>query len=236
MVLAARNPPLTRISTPKTGNRTAKSQWPAADSCSLTRPNGPRYVEEMSDDERRDFANLVLLCLGHHNTVDGRDWRKYSIVLLEKWKSDRETQFLAGLKELRDLTEDRLQEMISGALESQLKRLDEAISRLGQLDPSAASILRGLAVGLDPDTIDVLHLTASQLRPVLNPDTVEELHLAATALRPVLNLETVDGLSNVAGQLNQSASGLNDSAEMLLELISSLTAKIDELRRLQDEI
>src|ERR1700680_259497 len=80
-------------------------------------PNGPRYFKEMSDDERRQFPNLVLLCLAHHNTVDGQDRDKYTIALLERWKSDRQAASLAELKGLREVTEDRLQEMITGALE-----------------------------------------------------------------------------------------------------------------------
>ena len=33
-------------------------------------PNGPRYNPNMTDDERRDFDNLILLCDEHHIEID----------------------------------------------------------------------------------------------------------------------------------------------------------------------
>jgi hypothetical protein len=199
-------------------------------------PNGPRYVREMTDEERRDLPNLVLLCTGHHNAVDGRDRDKYTIELLEKWKSDREKEGLAVLRGLRELTEDRLQEMITEALESQVKKLDEAINRLGQIDPDAASILRGLATGLNPDTVEMLHLATQELRPMLNWDVVEMLHSAANELAPVLNASTADSLSTAAGMLDHSARNLNQSAGTIFDLLDNLSSRIDELRRLQGDI
>lgn len=33
-------------------------------------PNGPRYDEGMTDEDRRSFDNLVLLCLTHAEEID----------------------------------------------------------------------------------------------------------------------------------------------------------------------
>lgn len=194
---------------------------------------GPRYVREMSDAERSDFSNLVLLCLGHHNAVDGRDRDKYTIEVLEKWKTDRETANLAELKGLREVTEERLQEMITGALETQVQRLNEAIERLGKSDPDAARTLRRLATGLNPDTVDMLSFAARDLKPILNPNIVDMLSFAARDLKPILKPSNIDGLSNAADQLSRSATQLNNSADMLLALIDNLSRRINELRRLQ---
>jgi hypothetical protein len=77
---------------------------------------GNRYVKEMTDDERRDFRNLVLLCTPHHTEVDNVHPEKYSIGTLEGWKAERESGAVAQLRGLDGLTEDRLGEMIREAL------------------------------------------------------------------------------------------------------------------------
>lgn len=83
---------------------------------------GNRYVKEMTDDERRNFSNLVLLCMPHHTEVDKRNPTKYSIEVLEAWKADRETGGVAELRGLDGLTEDRLEEMIRSAVGGGLSR------------------------------------------------------------------------------------------------------------------
>jgi HNH endonuclease len=83
--------------------------------------NGPRYVPDMSDDERRSWKNLILLCTPHHTMIDKLKPDDYSIEDLEKWKSDRETGGLARLKGLSDLTEDRLQEMLAYSIKEAQK-------------------------------------------------------------------------------------------------------------------
>jgi hypothetical protein len=191
------------------------------------KPNGPRYVKDMSDDARRDFPNLILLCLGHHNAIDGRGRDKYTIEVLEEWKSKREAAGRAELKGLREVTEDRLQEMLTGALEAQVQRLEEAIDRLGRSDPDAARTLRGLAAGLNPDIAEMLYLATRDLKPALNPDTVEMLYLATRVLKPVLNPDTV-------GTLSSAASQLGGAADVLQVLNNELSRRINELRRLQD--
>ena len=77
---------------------------------------GNRYGDEMTDDARREFKNLVLLCAPHHTEVDKAHPEKYSTETLEGWKADRETGDVAQLRRLDGLTEDRLAEMIRGAL------------------------------------------------------------------------------------------------------------------------
>ncbi len=51
---------------------------------------GNRYAPEMTDDERRAFSNLVLLCKPCHDLVDKRHPEDYPRERLEQWKSDRE--------------------------------------------------------------------------------------------------------------------------------------------------
>lgn len=57
--------------------------------------NGPRYNEEMTDDERRDFNNLILLCDEHHNIIDNlENIEQYPVSLLKEWKASHESILL----------------------------------------------------------------------------------------------------------------------------------------------
>ena len=49
--------------------------------------NGPRYNPNMTDDERRAFENLILLCDEHHSIIDNPENEKnYPVSLLQEWK------------------------------------------------------------------------------------------------------------------------------------------------------
>jgi len=57
--------------------------------------NGPRYDKSMTDDERRDFKNLILLCDEHHAIIDNKENEKvYTVELLNQWKQNHETESL----------------------------------------------------------------------------------------------------------------------------------------------
>lgn len=53
-------------------------------------PGSARYEASMTDEERRAFGNLILLCGPHHKLVDGRRRDDFSPELLERWKSENE--------------------------------------------------------------------------------------------------------------------------------------------------
>ena len=56
---------------------------------------GPRFDENMTDDERRGFDNLILLCDEHHVIIDNNENEsEYPSLLLRKWKSDHEKKIL----------------------------------------------------------------------------------------------------------------------------------------------
>jgi predicted NACHT family NTPase len=52
-------------------------------------PGSARYEEEMSDDQRRSFSNLMLLCGPHHSIVD-QDEQGYPAEELQRWKARHE--------------------------------------------------------------------------------------------------------------------------------------------------
>lgn len=56
---------------------------------------GPRFDVIMTDDERRGFDNLILLCDEHHVMIDNKENEsEYPTPLLKKWKNDHEKQIL----------------------------------------------------------------------------------------------------------------------------------------------
>lgn len=76
-------------------------------------PNSARHDETMSDDERRAFANLILLCSAHHKLVDRIKPDDYPVELLKQWKADNEDRELATL--VGGLDEETLIEALSAA-------------------------------------------------------------------------------------------------------------------------
>jgi 5-methylcytosine-specific restriction endonuclease McrA len=54
-------------------------------------PTSPRYDETMSDDQRRAFENLILLCSECHDRVDDVELQDdYPVDLLTSWKTEHE--------------------------------------------------------------------------------------------------------------------------------------------------
>ncbi len=54
-------------------------------------PEGPRYNPKMTDDDRRHFTNLILLCFECHNIIDNKENEsEYPVSLLKEWKRQHE--------------------------------------------------------------------------------------------------------------------------------------------------
>jgi len=52
---------------------------------------GPRYNLEMTNDERRSYDNLILLCDEHHSIIDNKENEiKYTVETLKRWKVNHE--------------------------------------------------------------------------------------------------------------------------------------------------
>ncbi len=55
---------------------------------------GPRYNHNMTDDERRHFNNLIVLCDEHHSVIDNPENEKdYPVPLLREWKKQHEDKY-----------------------------------------------------------------------------------------------------------------------------------------------
>lgn len=57
-------------------------------------PGGPRFDPNLSEEHRRGFENLLLLCPTCHTLVD-KDAKKFTKPMLRRWKRDREGRFEA---------------------------------------------------------------------------------------------------------------------------------------------
>jgi hypothetical protein len=53
------------------------------------KPHGPRYNKKQTEDERRDFANLIVLCPTHHVIIDSSP-EKYTVPFLQDMKTKHE--------------------------------------------------------------------------------------------------------------------------------------------------
>jgi hypothetical protein len=54
---------------------------------------GARYNSDMTDDQRRDYDNLILLCDEHHSIIDNKENEGvYTVEILKRWKIDREQE------------------------------------------------------------------------------------------------------------------------------------------------
>lgn len=72
-------------------------------------PGGQRFNPDMSNEERRSAANLMLMCYPHH--VKTNDVDKYSVEKLKNLKKEHELKFsnpeTVMLEKLRDITSTR---------------------------------------------------------------------------------------------------------------------------------
>ena len=206
--------------------------------------NGPRFVANMSVPARNSFSNLVLLCVPHHKTVD-RNEKAYSISTLESWKATREAGGQEALKGLKDLTEGRLDEMLTTAFSLVKEEVAEALSRFERVDEESAQLIRQLLSGLndhtaqyrlDADIAETMTHVARQLGPL--EDNAARLLSAANDLR---NLEDnsarlmnaasyLGGMQETAYRLAQAASAVRS----LDELAARLEAVARRIERMRD--
>ncbi|MEW2559367.1 hypothetical protein [Streptomyces griseorubiginosus] len=96
---------------------------------------GPRYAESMTDEERRAFENLVLLCLPHAEEVDLKALAdRYPPETLREWKS---VQLQATLPEPPNIPEDLLERAVVLSMGDVLMDFREATIDLGGKPASA---------------------------------------------------------------------------------------------------
>jgi hypothetical protein len=85
-------------------------------------PDGPRFRSSMSNEERRGFANLMLLCPTHHTVID-RDVDTWTVEKLQVLKADHEAIYTGAVDRLRSTVGD-ITEGTSWRSATNLGRLD----------------------------------------------------------------------------------------------------------------
>lgn len=107
------------------------------------KPKAARYREGMPPEERDSFANLLLLCLAHHQEVDS-DEHRYPPELLKEWKKQHEGGNNPVLNNLRVTNLDALGELLAELAEPPLQRLEAVTKRLEETGVANAETVREL--------------------------------------------------------------------------------------------
>jgi hypothetical protein len=84
----------------------------------------------MFDDQRRDFAHLVVMCKPHHEIIDIREPDLYPPEILLRWKQQREASPADALVRLREVTPSGLRKIVADGLRDHDARLVQALERL----------------------------------------------------------------------------------------------------------
>jgi hypothetical protein len=128
----------------------------------------------MSDDDRRDIANLILLCTPHHAEVDRLHPDRYPVEILLRWKTQREANPREALERLREVTPAGLRKIVAEGLQEHDARLLNAFGRLERSDQESAALMRSL--------VDELTEAYARQREYLDPDVVGDLYMATRQL------------------------------------------------------
>jgi hypothetical protein len=172
------------------------------------RPGTPRYRPDMPARERDSFANLLLLCTGHHEEVDGKDGEGlYPPETLREWKARHEGAAGLVLKNLAIPSTDALMRKLTEIAEPPLERLEAITTRLeetGTVTSETVADLRqvigrlSMAGPSDARTAARLSYAAEMLGTAALMKAAGQLAHAADVLPG-----TVSRLERAAGQVSQ---------------------------------
>ncbi|GLY07755.1 hypothetical protein [Actinoplanes sp. NBRC 101535] len=152
-----------------------------------------RYRRDLPAEKRDSFENLLLLCLAHHEEVDGKDSEKrYPPELLRKWKIQHEGAENAVLDRLRVMDTDALMKLLTEIAEPPVKRLEAIVEQLEKTHTVTSETVTELKsiIALMSDT-----------GTGVNAATAASLAYAAEVLNPT--------------DLEAAAAGLNHAADVL---------------------
>jgi hypothetical protein len=71
-------------------------------------PNGPRYNEKQTNEERNGYDNLVLMCARHHKIIDSRS-EQYTVEKIKALKQVHENKYTVQQLEATDIMIKQLQ-------------------------------------------------------------------------------------------------------------------------------
>ena len=96
-------------------------------------PKGPRYNSHQTDEQRRDYGNLLLLCHAHH--VETNDVSEYTTDVLKAIKKEHEDTY----KKFYFSIEEGVLRKITASIESYWDRIDR-LNRLEHVAPPDVAV------------------------------------------------------------------------------------------------
>ena len=112
---------------------------------------GERYNHQQSDEERRSFENLIILCSVHHTITN--DTVKYTVDVLRKMKADHEAKFSKGFYEVPQ-----------NILDKSIAQFNGAISRVENNTEEILELLKSGRIPVQPRQEDLLPNIAEILK------------------------------------------------------------------------
>ncbi len=112
---------------------------------------GERYNPHQSDEERRAFENLIILCSVHHTITN--DTVKYTVDVLRKMKADHEANFSQGVYEVPQ-----------NILDKAIAQFNGAISRVENNTEEILELLKSGRIPVQPRQEDLLPNIAEILK------------------------------------------------------------------------
>ncbi|WP_433536656.1 hypothetical protein ACQPZK_02035 [Micromonospora sp. CA-249363] len=162
------------------------------------RPGAARYREDLPAEERDSFANLVLLCLGHHEEVDG-DARLYPPELLKQWKVEHEGADTSVLNRLKVADVDTLMRALTELAAPPLERLEIITKQLEETGTVTAE-------------------TVAELKQIIRTMASSESGVDARTVRALAYSAEVFG----ADSFDRSARALAHAAEVLPGIVRQM--------------
>lgn len=99
-------------------------------------PEGERFNPNMTNEDRRDFSNLMFMCHAHHVTTD--DVNKYPVHVLKQIKANHEVIF--SLDRMSDRIAEKLYDYTSTLVVSDVKNLNNLYRFLNILNRDEETI------------------------------------------------------------------------------------------------
>lgn len=173
-----------------------------------------RYDRGMTDEQRNNYKNLILLCIRHHYVVDrGPKAHMFTPAKLSDWKRDREGDKLDALRGIEGLTETQFEQMLINSVTFAKDELLEAIDAIpGRVDERIVQTLKKL-------------VNQNFREPRLDIDAINTLHSATRQLDGMAIYES-------AGLLKQAADSLQDTEGIVGSLRASLSEFPEMTRQL----
>jgi hypothetical protein len=212
-----------------------------------------RHEDSVPVPERNSFRNLLLLCKVHHDLVDGpRTRHQYSEELMKEWKKAREGDLADELDTLDWITQERLEVMLAGAIESTMNSIIEGIGHIKEIGSETVVLLKKVVAEslrlpyLDPSDIASLKYSATVFSGL--PDIVPTLHESARGLSELpdhawtlhessRNLLDLPDHAYVLDQAARRLENLGDNASMLYKAVMMLQdSPLDSIVRQTSEL